>query len=355
MAAHNTAVNGMTLRQRLAAPVLSGGLVMIIIGNNLPNVLIGTPVNDIIRGLGGNDLIRGLGGNDLLDGGTGNDRMFGDAGHDRMFGGAGNDTMDGGAGVDRLFGDAGSDKLFGGADNDLLDGGLGIDEMRGGLGNDVYMINQAGDRVIENPGEGIDRVISLVNMSLGANLENLTLAGNAFSGVGNELSNVVIGNNSRNLLSGGTDGNDALLGGGGADLLIGGIGNDGLNGGSGNDDLRGGVGRDSLTGGLGADTFRFISAFDSQPPVLGEDVINDFFRAQGDKINVSLVDANTTLPLDQAFVFIGESATPGIGQLSIVRAGSQTFVRGNTDADAAIEFEFRVLGNVPDQPADYVL
>jgi len=53
-----------------------------------------------------------------------------------------------------------------------------------------------------------------------------------------------------------------------------------LNGGSGNDILNGGAGKDILTGGTGADTF-VLDQIDIA------DVITDYKKAEGDKIDLS--------------------------------------------------------------------
>ena len=46
----------------------------------------------------------------------------------------------------------------------------------GGTGNDTYVVDSAGDVVVEAAGEGTDRVYAYVNYTLGANVENLTLS-----------------------------------------------------------------------------------------------------------------------------------------------------------------------------------
>ncbi|WP_281278037.1 calcium-binding protein [Novosphingobium umbonatum] len=140
-----------------------------------------------------------------------------------------------------------SDMLSTGAGNDRLDGGQGADFMQGGSGNDTYIVDNAGDIAMEKIGEGTDLVMSSVNFSLGANVENLTLTGtSSINGSGNSLDNVITGNSANNVLSGG-DGNDSLNGGAGNDTLIGGAGNDRLVGGLGADTMSGGLGDDSYT------------------------------------------------------------------------------------------------------------
>jgi serralysin len=87
--------------------------------------------------------------------------------------------------------------------------------------------------------------------------------------------------NSKNNILNGNSGNNVLNGGAGNDKLFGGAGNDSINGGDGVDTLIGGDGNDTLTGGAGADKFRFNSLSEKV------DTIQDFFRTQGDKIEVS--------------------------------------------------------------------
>jgi Ca2+-binding RTX toxin-like protein len=119
-----------------------------------------------------------------------------------------------------------SNILVGNSGNNILSGGSGADTMSGGEGDDTYVVENTGDRVIENPGQGTDKVQSSITYTLGSNLENLTLTGtSAINGTGNELNNVLIGNSASNILTGGS-GDDTLNGGSGADKLIGGLGND---------------------------------------------------------------------------------------------------------------------------------
>ncbi|MBK8816586.1 MAG: VCBS repeat-containing protein [Methylococcaceae bacterium] len=122
-------------------------------------------------------------------------------------------------GNDVLTGTAGNDSFDGLAGNDRINGLGGADTMRGGLGNDIYVVEDAGDKVIETSAltTEIDRVTSTVSYVLTANVENLTLIRtNAINGTGNQLKNVIIGNDAANLLNGG----------GGVDSMTGGLGND---------------------------------------------------------------------------------------------------------------------------------
>ncbi|MEA3064249.1 MAG: hypothetical protein QOJ27_684 [Sphingomonadales bacterium] len=157
----------------------------------------------------------------------------------------GNDTLNGTSGADQIFGFAGDDTLNGGGGSDTLDGGTGADTMNGGTGNDTYIVDDVGDVVNENSGEGTDTVkTTLAAYALTANVEDLryTGAGN-FTGTGNDLNNNIYGAGGSDTLSGG-DGYDTLTGNGGDDFLYGGAGGDVLSGGTGADYMEGNDGND---------------------------------------------------------------------------------------------------------------
>ncbi len=174
----------------------------IIDGTPGPDTLNGTALDDEINGLGADDTLRGFAGKDKVDGGTGNDTLEG---------GTENDT------------------LIGGLGNDYLIGGDGDDQMTGGVGNDAYVVLQAGDTVIELPGQGTDSIVTeLNNLSLAAfdNVEILGLVGtSSLNASGSDRSDILNGNTAPNTLTGGKGG-DTINGGGGIDQLNGGAGND---------------------------------------------------------------------------------------------------------------------------------
>ncbi|MGB8598821.1 MAG: calcium-binding protein [Burkholderiales bacterium] len=220
---------------------------------NVENLVLTGTGNINASGNDQNNTLTGNGGNNVLDGGLGADSMAGGLGNDTYIvdnigdvvtelANAGNDTVQSsinytlGANVENLTltgtadlngnGNELANALVGNSGNNVLDGGLGVDSMTGGLGNDTYVVDNIGDVVVENVGEGIDSVLASVTYTLSANVEKLTLTGtNAINGTGNALDNVLIGNSAINTLSGGA-GNDTLDGGLGADKLLGGTGND---------------------------------------------------------------------------------------------------------------------------------
>ena len=247
-------------------------------GNALDNRMYGSSGNNTLNGMAGDDTLRGLDGNDILNGGDGSDSLYGNNGNDILNGGDGidylhggsgsdllnggdgidnlrgndgNDILNGGNGDDHLYGSNGNDTLNGGAGNDRLygsnDGSGNIDKLDGGAGDDFYKLYSANDVVADTGVGGNDTVMaySQLNGDLGASIENLGLSiyGNAISGRGNALNNLITGNNYNNILFG-LAGNDSLNGGDGLDSLEGGDGNDTLNGGAGNDLMRGGIGND---------------------------------------------------------------------------------------------------------------
>ena len=114
---------------------------------------------------------------------------------------------------------------------------------RAATDNDTYIVDDPGDTAVENPGAGIDLVVSGVTFTLGADVENLMLTGTAADGTGNDLANFLTGNDVDNILSG-LAGNDTIRGAGGNDSLFGGLGDDRLNGAAGADAAHGGAGDD---------------------------------------------------------------------------------------------------------------
>ncbi|MGF2035184.1 MAG: calcium-binding protein [Nostoc sp. CmiVER01] len=168
-----------------------------------------------------------------------------------------------------------------------------------------------------------------------------------FGGAGNDFvfggvfGDVIIGDD----LYSGVGGNDYLVGGAeeGDDKLYGCAGNDTLDGGAGPDKLVGDVGTDSLIGGAGNDTFVFFTVSDSKPG-LSRDIIKDFVgngNLPGDIIDLSSIDANTTIKGDQAFTYIGTRAFSAAGQIRY----SGGILQGNTDTNLAANFEIKLEGS----------
>ncbi len=126
----------------------------------------------------------------------------------------------------QILGLGGNDTLVGSDGGDVIDGGTGNDAMAGGRGNDTYFVDSAGDTITELARGGFDHVYSLIDYSLGAELEHVTLLGSAISATGNNLRNTIVGNTFDNVLISG-EGDDTLAGNEGRDSLSGGAGSDG--------------------------------------------------------------------------------------------------------------------------------
>ncbi|WP_349601323.1 beta strand repeat-containing protein [Azospirillum argentinense] len=230
-----------TLGDNVEALVLTG-TALVGSGNALNNSLTGTAGANVLCGLDGDDTLTGGAGADTLDGGAGSDTASyaGSAAGVAVdlsagIGTAGDAAGDVLIGIENLTGSSRADTLVGDDGANRLDGGAGADLLAGGLGNDLYIVDNAGDLVVELADEGTDTINASVSWVLGANIENLTLTGSAaLNGTGNALHNVLTGNGGSNLLDGGA-GNDTLVGGNGNDTLDGGTGDDSLSGGAGND------------------------------------------------------------------------------------------------------------------------
>lgn len=131
-------------------------------------------------------------------------------------------TLTGTSTDDFITGLAGNDTISAGDGYDYIDGGTGNDSMAGGAGNDTYVVDVAGDHIVENLAEGVDTAYIKIATAKGtytleSNLENATLQNVvAFNLIGNTLDNILIGNAAANTLDGSV----------GADVMKGGAGND---------------------------------------------------------------------------------------------------------------------------------
>ena len=119
-----------------------------------------------------------------------------------------------------LTGTASSDTLVGTAGGETLDGGAGADRLEGRTGDDTYIVDNAGDMVVELVGGGLDTVRSTITYTLPDEVANLELTGAAnVDGTGNATNNRLTGNAGANRLDGGA-GIDWLIGGAGNDLYL---------------------------------------------------------------------------------------------------------------------------------------
>lgn len=246
---------------------------------------------------------------DVICGNTANNIIRGNAGNDTMEGGSGADLLEGGDGDDTIWGrnpgvvtTDGNDTITGGEGNDTIDGGAGNDRINGDAGNDLVY-----------GGSGNDTLYGYYSY-------------------------------------------DTLIGGDGNDYLFGYSSNNSLVGDSGNDTLYGHTGRDTLDGGVGYDTLVYTSTAQSKAGSSNRDQI--YFESPGDfvadVIDVSGIDADTTIAGDQAFVFIGTADFTGPGQIRVQAGGVDTLILFNTDANSSTEMEILSRDGSAYAPEDYV-
>jgi Ca2+-binding RTX toxin-like protein len=251
--------------------------------------------------------------------------------------------------------------------NDRLAGGVGETDMKGGIGNDTYYVKSSRDHVVELAGGGDDTVHMTINYRLTDYVESLRFAAEGLTGYGNALGNRVVGSAGADTMYGeggndslqGSGGGDNLDGGAGADTLAGGVGSDKLYGrdgndllkgeegqdwlygGAGADRLEGGSGNDVFYGGTGADTFNFRAS-----ELRGYDKIMDFSSAEGDRIGLSLIDANVFTTKDDPFKFIGTgSFTKHAGELRYSVTDAGALIQGDTNGDGVADLSI-LLANV---------
>lgn len=147
--------------------------------------------------------------------------------------------------------------------------------------------------------------------------------------------------------------NDSLTGSGRDDVLYGFAGDDKIVGGGGNDVLVGGAGRDQLSGGVGADTFAFWSVTDSGLDAATRDLVKGFSVADGDRIDLSAIDANTRTTRDDRFSLVDEF-TGKAGQLTVEKLGSGWLVSGDVDGRNGADFSILVKSDVALTATDFV-
>ncbi|HEX8258519.1 MAG TPA: calcium-binding protein [Allosphingosinicella sp.] len=308
-------------------------------GGGSDEIVTGADADTVVSG-GGADRITVVGGADSVDAGAGDDRLVLDysAAITSVSGGVESGNAATGytghiadlAGATLDFVGVESFRIMTGAGDDSIRTGAGADLFYGGDGNDRFETGQNDDRAYGEAGD--DWV--------------------AASG-GDDL---LDGGAGRDLLYG-EGGLDLLVGGGGDDRLAGGSDADKLLGGNGNDTIIGGTGRDGINGGTGSDQFVF-AAGDTGTTALTADRIVDFSHADGDKIHLGQIDADTRTAADDAFTFIGTGAFAGngaAGQLRYDVIGGNRFIEGDVDGDGAADFSIRLDGAQHLVSTDFIL
>jgi Ca2+-binding RTX toxin-like protein len=378
-------------------------------GRDLKDVLNGNGGNDYLSGGLGADTLNGGTGDDDLDGGKGRDVLDGGSENDTLSGGEDADLLKGGSGDDVLSGGTGADTMIGGTGHDsyvvdslddriienlgegidtvvvkvdnfdlgtistvenmvvhsatafgselanrieianqsYIDARGGFDVVVGGYGNDTELGGDGNDTLLGNSGQ------DSLNGGLGHDSLNGGLSSDWLDGgVGNDI---LDGDAEHDIISGGA-GLDTLIGGLGNDLLTGGNQADRLEGGAGRDTLVGGQDADLLYGGANQDIFRFTSASDSTTTL--RDTVFDFqaskllygldgsvTRQINDRLDLTQIDANTTMAGNQAFTWTGTgNVFKSAGDLWASVSSVATTVYGDTNGDGIADFEVYLVG-----------
>jgi Ca2+-binding RTX toxin-like protein len=288
---------------------------------------------------------------------TGEDLVFdGSAeldGHFRVFAGRG---------LNNLTGGAGSDGFYFGADGNWsatsrVDGGAGVDTIafRGNYfdATAVTMVDASFANIevmtflsghtneyggfIDTDGFNYDVTLADGNIAAGQRLDVIATTLRENEGL-------------RFIAQAETNGSVRVLGGAGEDIL---------RTGAGADILAGGKGFDVLDGGAGADTYLFTSVEDApKDSVLADKV--DLRTGDGDRIDLSMIDAIAGTSANDAFTFIGEAELSNVaGQLRAYRpspsiANSWT-IFADVDGDGEADLWISALSDVPITAADFVL
>ena len=344
-------------------------------GSQFHDILVGSDANNVLRGGGGPDTLLGVGGNDTLVGGIDADLLNGGEGFDAVdysgsaegvlvhldavfqFGGdAQGDTL---KSIESLAGSAKGDGLFGDAKDNFLRGLGGDDTLDGGLGNDTIFGDAGDDRISGGGGadhleggNGSDTVSYLgsttgvvINLNLDTVSGDIALADTIKdfeNASGSDAKDSLIGNAADNRLDA-LNGNDELLGLGGSDTLI------------------GDVGADKLAGGSQGDVFLYDDTLDSGVGAGKRDVITDFSHAEGDRIDLHVIDATAATNGDSAFSFIGTKAFSAPGQVRFFVEGDHTVVEmntfgsGDTIADGPAKSQIELAGNITLVASDFIL
>jgi Ca2+-binding RTX toxin-like protein len=266
----------------------------------------------------------------------------------------------------RVDGRGGNDIINTQNGSDVFIAGLGNDRYSSGAGNDQFLFS--GDATangfdVINGGDGSDSLVATANKTI-ISLESITgietISSGGYSGVtiqGSENSNVfdftgvsLLGITSIN----GAGGSDNITGSSADDVLLGGAGMDTINGGDGNDRIEGGAQADRLSGGVGADIFDYNSLAESN--AANRDRIIDF-QLGIDDIDLSTIDANSTVGGNQAFTFISFLPFTGTpGQLRFEADGATGIrILGDVNGDGIADLDISMFNLPGIQASDFIL
>jgi hypothetical protein len=204
----------------------------------------------------------------------------------------------------------------------------------------------AGDKLIVQSGDGtVNSKIVADGLTVIASKEsddlNLTLADKLPDGTPVKVQSITLGDYST---------------GHGANVdVIGNALNNVIIGNSGNNVITGGGGADTLTGGGGHDTFKFVAVTDSAPGAY--DTITDFQHGV-DTIDLSAIDANTSVAGDQAFGFsAGQTAAVQFHKVTWHQDTllNETIIQADNNGIGGAEIEIHLAGLKTLTASDFIL
>lgn len=294
----------------------------------------------------GNDVVKtGRGWVNTIELGNGNNAVTIGAGSaGTVTSGEGNDTITAIGEIDYIGSGRGNDRIITqGEWVGLIDAGRGADLVTVGRGGVSFLaLGRDADRVILQRQADAELPVTINgggNVSTDQDRDSDTAIFRAFSVRLNidlgERTTVVQNSQGHFILRD----IENLVGGAAGDILRGDGEDNRLQGGGGRDVLEGRAGADTLVGGAAADRFVFSDVDHSTGDDGLTDLIVDFSRAQGDRIDLRAIDAREAVGGDQAFTFIGTRGFSEIaGQLRSVQTGGRTLIEGDTDGDGAADF-----------------
>ncbi|WP_146035778.1 calcium-binding protein, partial [Methylopila sp. Yamaguchi] len=187
--------------ESLAAADVAGFAALSLTGNEFGQAITGNAGDNVLKGGLGADALNGKGGVDTADYSDKTTSVAVTLNRNTSavvtVGGQSEDTL---VAIENVVGGSAADMLTGDDLANRLDGGRGADVLKGMAGADTYIVDDAGDQVIEAAAGGTDAVLASVSYTLqaGQEIEGLSTTDDAGLGAinltGNEFVNALKGN-----------------------------------------------------------------------------------------------------------------------------------------------------------------
>lgn len=220
------------------------------------------------------------------------------------------------------------DQVFGGAGNDTFAVETFKSEYYGGLNNDLF--HSVGWQNHFDGGFGIDTI------------SYLPRSGSSSTGTTGVLINLAEG-----FVETGAIRRETLHL---IENAVGSTNDDTIIGTSGSNRLSGAQGFDDLIGGAGPDVFAFNAVSHALVNATRADIVEDFHRVEGDKIDLRSMDADTRTLGNQAFHFVANFTN----HAAEVRFDGQ-FATGDVNGDGVADFRVLMVGVTSMLATDFLL